>query len=234
MYTILINDDNSLYGSEKQTIMQRSSLVDKLRFIVHPIYKDIDMTDATVMLEYLLPVSHEYRTAFLILSEERYKDCYLQYVLPFNSALTREAGSIELQVTFVKTELDVNGKGIQRVRKTSTTTINIIPVAAWSDIIPDSALSSLDERLIKIDAQMRGLNDLANVLDNSKADNIKYSEDTNELQLLSNGNEIGNKVKLKSGVESLEDGVPIIDLNSASSIPPNPSDEDDEDNVVEF
>ena len=88
MYTILVNEDNSLYGSKKEVIMQRSKLADKLCFIVHSIYKDIDMTDASVVLEYLLPVSKKYKTEYLVLSEERYKDCYLQYKLPFDTELT--------------------------------------------------------------------------------------------------------------------------------------------------
>ena len=48
---------------------------DTLKFVVEPTYNGIDMTDATGMLEYVLPVSREYKTAPLTLSKERYKDC---------------------------------------------------------------------------------------------------------------------------------------------------------------
>ena len=64
------------------------------------------------------------------------------------------------------------------------------------------------------------------------ADNIKYNEDTNELQLLSGSKEIGNKVTLKTSDASLEDGVPVVDFNSVSG--GNSSNEDDDENVVEF
>lgn len=233
MYTILVTENNELYGSNKERIMQRSKLVDNLIFIVDHIYKGIDMTDATVMLEYVLPVSKEYKTEILTLSEERYKDCYLQYKLPFDTSITSQAGEIQLQLTFVKTDLDVNGKGIQRVRKTSTTTINIIPISAWSDIIPDSALLAIDERLIKLDAQMRAMEELNQTIIDEKADNIKYNEETNELQLTSRGNEIGDKVALKMGKEDLKDGVPVVDFGSASDEDPS-VEEDEDDNVVEF
>ena len=166
MYVILVNSDDSLYGSKKERLMQRQKLVNKLVFIADPIYNGIDMTDATVMLEYLLPVSREYKTEILTLSDERYDNHFLQYELPLDTKLSSEAGKIELQLTFVKTELDECGNDIQRVRKTSTTTINVIPIDAWSDIIPDSALSSIDERLIKLDAQTRALTDLVNAIDN--------------------------------------------------------------------
>lgn len=232
MYVILVNDDDTLYGSKKERIMARSKCVDNLIFVVNPIYRNTyDMTNATVMLEYIRPISRKYETEILTLSSERYNG-FLQYKLPFDTNLTAEHGSLELQLTFVYTDLDENGKGIQRVRKTSSTTIEVIPISAWSDIIPDSALSAIDERLIKLDAQIRAIDEMNQIVADSKADNIKYNEDTNELQLLSGDREIGNKVTLKSGEEALEDGVPVIDFSKISV--EDDSSEGNDDNVVEF
>ena len=237
MYTILVNPDNSLYGSQKSRIMQRSKLVDELRFVVDSVYNGIDMTTATVMMEYILPVSRKYKSVLLVLDDERYDNCFLQYKLPFDTDMTNEAGSVELQLTFVYVEMNSNGVGIQRVRKTSPTTIEVIPISAWSDIVPDEALSSLDERLIKLDAQMRGLNDYLDVLDNNQVDNLVYNEKGDYLQLSANGVGVGNKVSVK---DMLDDGIPVVDLNSGSG---NDKDEngcdckcdcDCEDNVVEF
>lgn len=211
MYVILVNEDNTLYGSKKERIMQRSKLVDTLVFIADPIYKGIDITDATVMLEYVLPMSREYKTIFLKLSEERYNGYYLQYKLPFDTDLTSEAGSLELQLTFAYVEMTPNGTGIQRVRKTSPTTIDIIPISAWSDIIPDSALSALDQRIIEQDAQIRALIDLANVIDSNKADNLVYDEKSDTLQLSSGGVVIGNKVSVRN---MIDDGIPVVNLDS--------------------
>lgn len=235
-YVILVNEDNSLYGSKKERIMQRSKLVDKLVFIADPIYKGIDMTDATVMLEYVLPVSREYKTVLLTLSDERYNNCFLQYKLPFDVDLTSQAGSLEVQLTFVYVEMNENGVGIQRVRKTSATTIEIIPITAWSDIIPDSALSAIDERLIKLDAQMRAMNDYMDVLDNNKVDNLVYNDKEETLQLSAKGVGIGNKVSVR---DMLDDGVPVVDLDSDNSDEGFDKDNDGcdcgcEDNVVEF
>lgn len=235
MYVILVNQDGTLYGSKKERIMQRSKLVNDLVFIVEPVYNGIDMTNASVMLEYVLPVSREYKTVLLSLSDERYNDCYLQYKLPFDTDLTAQSGLLELQLTFAYVEMTPNGVGVQRVRKTSSTTINIIPITAWSDIVPDSALSGLDQRLIKLDAQMRGLNDCLNAFDNNKADNLVYDNKSDTLQLYANGIGIGNKVSIK---DIVSDGVPVVDLNNESD---NGSDSDNngcncgcEDNVVEF
>ena len=245
MYVILVNQDDTLYGSHKERIMQRQKLVNDLVFIVDPIYRNThDMTNASVLLEYVLPVSREYKTVLLTLSEERYNDCFLQYKLPFDTDLTSQAGSVELQLTFAYTELNENGIGVQRVRKTSSTTIEIIPITAWSDIVPDSALSALDQRLIKLDASMRAMNDYMDAIDNSKVDNLVYDDVNETLQLSAKGVGIGDKVSVK---DMLDDGVPVVDLDSENgSGSDNGSDKENEndcncnhdcdceDNVVEF
>ena len=235
-YIILVNDDDTLYGSKKERIMQRSKCVDDLVFIVNQIYRNKhDMTNASVVLEYLLPVSKKYETEYLTLSDERYNDCFLQYKLPFDTKITSESGSVELQLTFAYTDLDENGNGIQRVRKTSPTTINIIPISAWSDIIPDSALSALDQRILKQDAQMRALADLAGVLEGGEVtgmvDNLVYNSTEDTLQLSANGVGVGDKVFIR---DMLDDGSPAVDFNSASGDNSDADEESEYDNVAEF
>ena len=229
MYVILVNEDNSLYGSKKERVMQRSKLMDSLVFIVDPIYKGIDMTNATVMLEYILPMSREYKTAVLTLSDERYNDCYLQYKLPFDTDLTSQSGSLELQLTFVYAEMNENGNVVQRVRKTSATVIEITPISKWSDIVPDSVLGGLDQRLIVMKAQIQALDDYMNVIDKNKVDDLIYNSTDETLQLSASGVGIGSKVSVK---EMMSDGIPVVDLDSDSG---NISDKEDEDNnVIEF
>ena len=210
MYVILVNNDNTLSAPVKERIMQRSKLVDTLCFLSNPIYKGYDMTSCTVLLEYLLPVSKKYCSDILTLSEERYEE-FLKYLLPFDTDLTSEAGKIELQLTFIYTDLDDKGNPIQRVRKTSTISIDIIPISAWSDIIPDSALTTLDQRIIKMDAQIKSLNDTAMSINDTKADNINYNPNSNELQLMAGDKLIGNKVALKSCSVD-KDGIPVVDF----------------------
>lgn len=235
MYVILINDDNSLSAPVKQRIIQRSKLVDDLIFLVKPMYNGHDMTNATVLLEYLKPCSKRYRNEILVLSDDKYED-HLKYTLPVNTELTDEAGSIELQLSFIYVDIDADGNAIQRVRKTAPTIkINVIPISAWSDIIPDSALSAIDQRIIKTDAQIKALNDMNEIMSNTKADNLIY--DGEKLQLTANGNRIGNYVDISSCDEDIEDGVPIVDFSNTTDFvtPDDSAPEDKEnDNVVEF
>ena len=195
MYTILINDDNTLTTSVRERIMQRSKLVDSLHFLCPPTYKELDMTDFTVTLEYILPVSREYKTEELIKSDELYKEM-LEYKLSFDTDLTKEAGEIEVKLTFSKVDLDEDGNNIQYVRKISSTTITIVPIEAWCDIIPDKALDAIDQRIIKTDAQIKALLDANEITRLEKADNLVLDGENKELYLTAEGNQIGDKVKL--------------------------------------
>lgn len=230
-YTIIVEDSNSLYGSCKERIMQREKLFNKIWFLVPQYYNGYDMSQCTVTMRYLLPVSNEFRTETLVLSDERYQE-YLKYILPVDTNLSKEHGDIELNLTFTMLDVDNNGNIVQRVRKTDNHRLHITRLPNWDSVIPDSSLEALDQRILKLDAQMKYLNEMNQIVADSKADNIKYDENENSLQLLSGDKEIGNKVTLKAADAALEDGVPVVDFNSVSG--GDTSTEDEDDNVVEF
>lgn len=196
MYTFLINADNSISASLTERIMQRSKLVDNLHFLADTIYSGVDMTEYTVLLEYKLPVSKSYETEILKKSTELYKN-KLEYKLPFDTNLTSEAGDIEFWLTFSDVEMTAEGETIQHVRKVGPGVVHIIPISNWADVVPDEALSSLDQRLIELIALNKSMYDQLNINLDGKADNIKYQN--NILQLTSNGKEIGNAVEIAGG-----------------------------------
>lgn len=196
MYTFLVNADNSLTASVTERIMQRSKLVDNLHFLADTTYSGVDMTNYTVLLEYKLPVSKSYKTEILKKSTELYKN-KLEYKLPFDTNLTSEAGDIEFWLTFSDVEMTTEGETIQRVRKVGPGVVHIIPISNWADMVPDEALSSLDQRLIELIALNKSMYDQLNINLDGKADNIKYQN--NILQLTSNGKEIGNAVEITGG-----------------------------------
>lgn len=206
MYTFLIGEDNTLTATVVERIMERSKLVDSLHFLADPIYKETDMSDFTVMMEYVLPVSKKYKTEILEKSDELYKDM-LEYKLPFDTALTSEPGDIEIQLTFTNVTLDADGKSTQYVRKVGPGSIKIVAISTWSDIIPDEALSAVDQRLLAAQALMKALNEQNNIIIKSKADSLRYKD--NLLQLTAQGTPIGTAVKIvssDSGSTDPEDG----------------------------
>lgn len=228
-YVILVNDDNSMTVTNKKRIIQRSKLVDTLWFLVNPEYNGHNMSDFTAILEYVSPTSRKYRTELLVKNEDAYNG-YLKYTLPFDTNITAEAGKVELLLSFLFVDIDEYGNSTQRVRKITGVTIDVIPILAWSDIIPDDALSALDQRIIKTDAQIKALNDLSETLHMTKADDLDYDENNNELQLMASGKEIGRKITINTTTASIKDGVPVVDFGSVSDIIPDPDDDD----VIEF
>lgn len=230
-YTILVCDDNTLYGSQKRKIMQREKLFNKLCFLVAPHYNGYDMSQCTVTMRYMLPISKEFKTETLVLSDEKYEE-YLKYTLPIDTNLTKEWGDIELNLTFTMVENN-NDEVIQRVRKTGNHSLTITQIPDWDSIIPDSALSALDQRILKQDAQIKALADLADALDGNIniVDNLVYDDANSTLQLSAKGVEVGDKVYVK---DMLDDGAPVVDINSKSEDKPDNDDESTETNVVEF
>lgn len=233
-YIILVNNDNTLYGSNKRRIMQREKLFNELWFLVPPHYNGYDMSKCTVTMRYLLPISREFKTETLVLSNERYEE-YLKYDLPINTNLTKEFGDIELNLTFTLLDVDNDGNIVQRVRKTDNHILTITQLPNWDSVVPDSALSALDQRILKQDAQIRALADLANALDSTQVDNLVYDEKNETLQLSAKGVGVGSKVSVR---DMLDDGIPVINLDSnsggSSDVENDDCDCTNENNVVEF
>lgn len=203
MYTFLINEDNTLTCSIQDAIMERSKMVDKLHFLADPTYKGVDMTDCIVNLEYVLPISKRYKTEILTKSDELYKN-KLEYILPFDTDLTSEPGDIQIQLTFLAVTMDSDGTTVQHVRKVGPGVIHIVPIQNWSDLIPDAALSSVDQRLLAAEAMLKALSDRNAAIFDSKADNLSYIDQ--KLQLTANGKPIGNAVKITQESVETEDG----------------------------
>lgn len=149
-------------------------------------------------------MSKRYKTEILQKSKDLYKN-RLEYLLPFDTGLTSEAGDIEFQLTFVHVEMDSEGQTIQRVRKAGPGVVHIIPISKWSDLIPDEALSTLDQRIIALEALNKAMTDRFNTSLDNKADNITYDEE-HRIQLTSEGKPIGNAIKITTETVETEDG----------------------------
>ena len=213
MYTILVNNDNTLEATEKQRIVQRSKMVDNFRFLAPAVYNGVNMTECIALLEYLTPVGHEYKTEILVKADALYKE-YVQYFLPIDTSFTKEAGSLEIQLSFILANITPEGVSQQIVRKTAPTyKIDIIPISAWSDVIPDDALSPIDQRLIMMSAQIQAIADVGNLSGSTHVDGLAYNNVTGQLQLTADGARVGN----------------VVTINTATVVPPTPDDGGEDD-----
>lgn len=150
MYTILVNDDNTLQTSIRTRIMQGSKNVDNLHFLAKPIYNEIDMTDLIVVLTYILPISKERKTLTLTKSEELYKD-RLEYKIllnPDENLLTSEIGELKMWLTFM------NGSDV--IRYTTPTVLTIYPTEV-ADITPNEPTQTPNVDSIYLDKDTNSL-----------------------------------------------------------------------------
>ena len=232
MYTVLVKNDNTLVSTVRTNIMHRSSMVDGFRVLVDPEYSDekFDMRTFQCVMEYKLPISDTYTPEVLTPLDELYNG-KLDYRLPIDTKITSEVGNVEFKFIFIRADMDENGNVIERVRKTSSSTIKILPVAKWSDYIADAKLDSIAQVLLMNQAVANQLGAYADMLNDTKADSIAKDEETQELYLTANGKEIGNRVKDGGSISDVY-GVPAVEFGLEPDVP---NEEDGEiDNVVEF
>lgn len=195
MYTILVNNNNELIPSITERIMQRSSGVNTIRFLMSPTYNGINISECTVLLEYALPISREPKSVILTVSEDLYKD-NLEYLFPLTIDHTKESGKLEMHLSFFKTDMTANGEVTSCVRKTDPVFIDVLPVTAWSNMIPDSEFAAIDQRILKLSAIANQLNDTQNIIADNRADNIKLDMDNKNLYLTNDGKQLGDPISL--------------------------------------
>lgn len=189
MYTFVITDENFPKTTVRKRIIEGSSLVDRIRFLVFPVYLNENMNDYKVTLEYITPITKTVTKENLILLNDTYKE-YLQYVLPVDTNMTSEAGKVRLKLTFENDKIDDEGVITRYIRRTDSATLNIVPQEIFSEgKIPESDLNIFKQRLNDIE------NDVEKLAD-TKADNIILTEDG--VQLTSNKQIIGDTVEINN------------------------------------
>lgn len=207
MYTILINDDNSLTKSIPERIMHRSHNVNTIRFLMNPTYtspktgEELDMSTFTVTMEYTLPISKQYKPVILTAEPELYKD-RLCYMFPVTGEFTAEPGDIELKFVMTKVDMLEDGAKVGYVRRTEDTFIHITPVKNWDDQISSADLGTLAEALLEINSKAAKIEDLANQLHKDKVADIVLNAEEDSLYLVdADGDKVGK------GVTQFTDGV---------------------------
>lgn len=196
MYTLLISEDNNIVTTNYETLMQRSDF-NNIQILIPSLFKGVDISNATLWLKYILPVSKKIRMVQLKLNSANYNGDFLQYIIPANTQLTAEAGEVEITVTIVKLvyeeDTDTKKAGIE---STKAGVIKITPIAQWLNFDPDEMLDPIDQRLIMLEARQKDQDALNQEMFESMARDIVIDEDTNKLILDSNSGFLGNGVDI--------------------------------------
>ena len=187
------------------------------------------MLKVSTIVEIRTPISHKYIPIPLSPSAELYKN-KVEFLLPLDLSLTKEAGELELTVKFVDLKKDEDENYVEIVRTIGQTYITIHEIVNWSDYIPSADMDNIVQIMLKNQSLIEQQNENIIMMNAGKADNIAKDEETNEIYLTSNGVEIGNRVK-DSDTCADGEGVPVVDF---TVVKPDEPEESTVDNVIEF
>ncbi len=194
MYTLLVTNENTIITTIKERIVQRSKLCDNLRILIPIEYKEQDMRTFELTMLYELPVSKERYSIVLQKQPTMYKDNFIEYRIPADTWITKEAGDVKFDLTLSRVKMSPDSEAIQYVRKVTGGVIAIASCEDWASAVPDGLLQSLDQRIVALQMAAEQINEANQNLYDSKADNLSLED--NKLQLTAKGKKIGDAVSL--------------------------------------
>lgn len=200
MYTLKITDENTVITTVKEKIVERSNYVDNIQIVVKKLYREqIDMTDCTVYMKYILPVSRKIKMTKLKINDSAYENDYIQYLIPAEAYLTAESGDIEVSFTFLKLISNEDDTTTSYIRKTQSGVIHISPLAAFDKYEPSEMFDEIDQRLLVMDAKLKDLNTLNEAIYNSTVKDIRLDTNKRKITLTNrDGDDTGEGIIIRN------------------------------------
>lgn len=198
MYTLKITDENTVVTTVKEKIIERSNYVDQIQIVVAKLYREqIDMSDCTVYMRYVLPVTGKIKMTQLIPNDLAYENDYIQYLIPAEAYLTAEAGDIEVSFTFLKLVSNEDDSTTSYIRKTQSGVIHISPLAAFAKYEPDEMFDEIDQRLLQLIALQEDMMALSEATYNGMVQDVHINDDKKIILTDRDGNDTGEGIEVK-------------------------------------
>lgn len=199
MYTLKINDDNTVTTTVKETLIERSNYVDKIQIVTSKLYREqIDMSDTALYMKYKLPVSNKIKLTQLTVNDLKYETNYIQYLIPVDAALTAEAGDIEVSFTFLKLVPNEDETYTSYIRKTTSGVIHITPLVQFDKYEPSELFSEIDQRLLVMEGMIKDLDAQNKATYEGMVKDIRLDTEGRKLTLTDrNGDDTGEGVEVK-------------------------------------
>ena len=198
MYTLKITDENTVVTTVKEKIIERSNYVDKIQIVVAKLYREqIDMSNCTVYMRYVLPVTGKIKITQLTPNDLAYENDYIQYLIPAEAYLTAEAGDIEVSFTFLKLISNEDDSTTSYVRKTQSGVIHISPLAAFAKYEPNEMLDEIDQRLLELIALQKDMMSMAEDAYNGMVQDVHINDDKKIILTDRDGNDTGEGIEIE-------------------------------------
>lgn len=204
MYTLRITDDNNVITTVKESLMEKSNCVNSIQIIINKLYKEqIDMTDTTAYMKYVLPVTKKIKMTQLI-ADTTTDESHILYTIPVTANISAEPGDIEVSFTFLKLVHDEeSGTTTSYVRKTESGLIHITKLAQFDSYEPSEMLTELDQRILALMATAEDIKKLGQATYDNMPIDMKLDSEAKKLTLVNANGNTGDGV----GIADLSDSI---------------------------
>lgn len=204
MYTLRITDDNNVITTVKESLMEKSNCVNFIQIIINKLYKEqIDMTDTTAYMKYVLPVTKKIKMIQLI-ADTTTDESHILYTIPVTANISAEPGDIEVSFTFLKlVHDDESDTTTSYVRKTESGLIHITKLAQFDSYEPSEMLTELDQRILALMATAEDIKKLGQATYDNMPIDMKLDSEAKKLTLVNANGNTGDGV----GIADLSDSI---------------------------
>lgn len=204
MYTLRITDDNNVITTVKESLMEKSNCVNSIQIIINKLYKEqIDMTDTTAYMKYVLPVTKKIKMTQLI-ADTTTDESHILYTIPVTANISAEPGDIEVSFTFLKLVHDKESDTTTSyVRKTESGLIHITKLAQFDSYEPSEMLTELDQRILALMATAEDIKKLGQETYDNMPIDMKLDSEAKKLTLVNANGNTGDGV----GIADLSDSI---------------------------
>ena len=204
MYTLRITDDNNVITTVKENLMEKSNCVNSIQIIINKLYKEqIDMTDTTAYMKYVLPVTKKIKMTQLI-ADTTTDESHILYTIPVTANISAEPGDIEVSFTFLKLVHDEESDTTTSyVRKTESGLIHITKLAQFDSYEPSEMLTELDQRILALMATAEDIKKLGQATYDNMPIDMKLDSEAKKLTLVNANGNTGDGV----GIADLSDSI---------------------------
>ena len=204
MYTLRITVDNNVITTVKESLMEKSNCVNSIQIIINKLYKEqIDMTDTTAYMKYVLPVTKKIKMTQLI-ADTTTDESHILYTIPVTANISAEPGDIEVSFTFLKLVHDEESDTTTSyVRKTESGLIHITKLAQFDSYEPSEMLTELDQRILALMATAEDIKKLGQATYDNMPIDMKLDSEAKKLTLVNANGNTGDGV----GIADLSDSI---------------------------
>ena len=197
MYTLRITDDNNVITTVKESLMEKSNCVNSIQIIINKFYKEqIDMTDTTAYMKYVLPVTKKIKMTQLI-ADTTTDESHILYTIPVTANISAEPGDIEVSFTFLKLVHD------EESDTTESGLIHITKLAQFDSYEPSEMLTELDQRILALMATAEDIKKLGQATYDNMPIDMKLDSEAKKLTLVNANGNTGDGV----GIADLSDSI---------------------------